>query len=85
MLNCGDPVDISSAEPKLFAKRKTMTDWRNIKIFGSGECRRVCDYSIFRVNDLEVFSLILCFTAYLTIINWGGNYITEYIYFCDIK
>ena len=27
MLNSGDPVDISSAEPKRFAKSKTITVW----------------------------------------------------------
>lgn len=87
----GDPVYISSAEPKRFAKSKTITvwlsafaafvaqrrknsdgsilelrncislrynfygGWRNVKILSSGECRKICDCCIFRVNDLEVF------------------------------
>jgi len=29
--------------------------WRNVKIISSGECRRVRDCCIFRVNDCEVF------------------------------
>ena len=91
MLNSGDPVDISSAEPKRFAKSKTITTrlsafaafvaqrrknsdgsilelrnvislrysfyggWRNVKILFSGECRKIRDCCILRVNSLEVF------------------------------
>lgn len=29
--------------------------WRNVKILSSGECRKIRDYSIFCVNELEVF------------------------------
>ena len=29
--------------------------WRNVKILFSGECRKIRDCCIFRVNDLEVF------------------------------
>ena len=29
--------------------------WRNVKILSSGECRKIRDCCIFRVNDLEVF------------------------------
>ena len=29
--------------------------WRNVKILSSGECRKIREYYIFRVNGLEVF------------------------------
>lgn len=29
--------------------------WRDVKIFSTGECRKIRDCCIFRVNDLEVF------------------------------
>ena len=29
--------------------------WRNVKILSSGECRKIRDCCIFRVNDLEVY------------------------------
>ncbi len=29
--------------------------WRNVKLLTSGECRKIRDCCIFRVNDLEVF------------------------------
>ena len=29
--------------------------WRNVKILSSGECRKIRDCCIFRVNDCEVF------------------------------
>lgn len=29
--------------------------WRKVKILSSGECRKIRDCCIFRMNDLEVF------------------------------
>jgi hypothetical protein len=64
MLNSGDPVDISvwKSDGSILHLQNCISlrydfygGWRNIKILASGECRRVRDCCIFRVNDLEVF------------------------------
>ena len=64
MLNSGDPVDISVWKSDCFIlelrnvislRYSFYGGWRNIKILTSGECRRVRNYCIFRVNDCEVF------------------------------
>ena len=58
MLNSGDPVDISvwKSDGSILSLRYNFYGgWRNIKILASGECRRVRDCCIFRINDLEVF------------------------------
>lgn len=64
ILNSGDPVDILvwKSTGEILELRNVISlrysfygGWRNIKILASGECRRVRDCCIFRVNDLEVF------------------------------
>lgn len=64
MLNSGDPVDISvwKTDGSILELKNCISlrynfygGWRNIKILASGQCRRVRDVCIFRVNDLEVF------------------------------
>ena len=64
MLNSGDPVDISvwKSDGSILELRNCISlrynfygGWRNIKILASGECRKIRDCCIFRVNDLEVF------------------------------
>ena len=64
MLNSGDPVDISvwKANGEILHMHNCISlrynfygGWRNMKLLTSGECRRIRDVSIFRVNDLEVF------------------------------
>ncbi len=63
MLNSGDPVDISvwKSDGSILELRNVISlrysfygGWRNVKI-SSGECRKIRDCCIFRVNDLEVF------------------------------
>lgn len=49
MLNSGDPVDISSAEPKRFAKRKTITVW----LSAFGRFRSVAEKEIRRLNTIQ--------------------------------
>ena len=64
MLNSGDPVDISvwKSDGSILELRNVISlrysfygGWRNVKILSSGECRKIRDCCIFRVNDLEVF------------------------------
>ena len=64
MLNSGDPVDISvwKSDGSILELRRVISlrydfygGWRNVKILASGECRRIRDVCIFRVNSLEVF------------------------------
>ena len=64
MLNSGDLVDISvwKSDGSILELRNVISlrysfygGWRNVKILSSGECRKIRDCCIFRVNDLEVF------------------------------
>ena len=64
MLNSGDPVDISvwKSDGSILELRNVISlrysfygGWRDVKILSSGECRKIRDCCIFRVNDLEVF------------------------------
>ena len=64
MLNSGDPVDISvwKANGEILHLRNVISlrysfygGWRNVKLLASGECRKIRDCCIFRVNGLEVF------------------------------
>ncbi len=64
MLNSGDPFDISvwKSDGSILELRNVISlrysfygGWRNVKRLASGECRRVRDCCIFRVNSLEVF------------------------------
>lgn len=64
MLNSGDPVDISAwkSDGSILELRNCVSlrydfygGWRNVKLLGSGQCRRLRDACIFRVNGLEVF------------------------------
>ena len=81
-LNSGDPVDISvwKSDGSILELRNVISlrysfygGWRNVKILASGECRRVRDCCIFRVNgllmffsDLRTSQKIRIFAAYLT-------------------
>lgn len=64
MLNSGDPVDISvwKSDGSILELRNVISlryafygCWRNVKILTSGECRKIRDCCIFRINGLEVF------------------------------
>ena len=64
MLTSGDPVDISvwKSDGSILELRNVISlrysfygGWRNVKILSSGECRKIRDCGIVRVNDLEVF------------------------------
>ena len=64
MLNSGDPVDISvcKSDGSILELRNVISlrysfygGWRNVKILASGECRRLRDCCIFRINGLDVF------------------------------
>ncbi|MCM1311210.1 MAG: hypothetical protein NC301_09365 [Bacteroides sp.] len=64
MLNSGDPVDLSvwRSDGSILELRNVISlrysfygGWRNVKILTSGECRRLRDCCIFRINGLEVF------------------------------
>ncbi len=64
MLNSGDPVDLSvwRSDGSILELRNVISlrysfygGWRNVKLLTSGECRRVRDCCIFRINGLEVF------------------------------
>ena len=64
MLNSGDPVDITAWDSKgailhihrcISLRYSFYGGWRNVKILSSGECRKIRDCCIFRVNGLEVF------------------------------
>lgn len=64
MLNSGDPVDLSvwRSDGSILELRNVISlrysfygGWRNVKILSSGECRRLRDCCIFRINGLEVF------------------------------
>lgn len=59
-----EPVDISvwKSDGSILKLRNVISlrysfygSWRNVKILSSGECRKIRDCCIFRVNDLEVF------------------------------
>lgn len=64
MLNSGDPVDISvwKSDGSILELHNVISlrysfygGWRNVKLLKSGECRRIRDICIFRVNNLSVF------------------------------
>ena len=64
MLNSGDPVDISiwKSDGSILELRNVISlryafygCWRNVIILTSGECRKIRDCCIFRINGLEVF------------------------------
>lgn len=64
MLNSGDPVDLEvwKQNGEILSLRKCVSltynfygGWRNIKILASGECRKIRDCCIFRINGMEVF------------------------------
>ncbi len=64
MLNSGDPVDLSvwRSDGSILELRNVISlrysfygGWRNVKILSSGECRRLRDCCIFRINGLDVF------------------------------
>lgn len=64
MLNSGDPVDISvwKSDGSILELRNVISlrysfygGWRNVKILASGECRRIRDICLHRVNNMEVF------------------------------
>ncbi|MCH5222100.1 MAG: hypothetical protein J1F05_07260 [Muribaculaceae bacterium] len=64
ILNSGDPVDISvwKSDGSILELRNVISirydfygGWRNVKILASGECRKLRDICIFRVNDCPVF------------------------------
>ncbi len=64
MLNSGDPVDLSvwRSDGSILELRNVISlrysfygGWRNVKILTSGECRRLRDCCIFRINGLDVF------------------------------
>jgi hypothetical protein len=64
ILNSGDPVDLLvwRSDGSIIAYNNCISlrysyygGWRNIKLLTSGECRKIRDCCIFRVNDLEVF------------------------------
>ncbi|WP_289761994.1 hypothetical protein [Duncaniella muris] len=64
ILNSGDPVDIhvwkSTGEilelgNVISLRYSFYGGWRNVKLLASGECRKIRDCCIFRVNDCEVF------------------------------
>jgi hypothetical protein len=64
ILNSGDPVDLLvwRSDGSIIAYNNCISlrysyygGWRNIKLLASGECRKVRDCCIFRVNDLEIF------------------------------
>lgn len=64
MLNSGDPVDVDvwKANGEIMHLKNCISlrynfygGWRNVKLLASGECRKIRDCCIFRVNDLEVF------------------------------
>ena len=64
MLNSGDPVDISvwKSDGSILELHNVISlrysfygGWRNVKLLNSGECRRIRDICIFRVNNLAVF------------------------------
>lgn len=64
MLNSGDPVDISvwKSDGTILELKNCISlrynfygGWRNVKLLNSGELRKIRDFCIFRVNNLEVF------------------------------
>lgn len=64
MLNSVDPVDISvwKSDGSILELHNVISlrysfygGWRNVKLLNSGECRRIRDICIFRVNNLAVF------------------------------
>ncbi len=64
MLNSGDPVDISvwKSDGSILELRNCISlrynfygGWRNVKLLSSGECHKIRNCCIFKVNDLEVF------------------------------
>lgn len=64
ILNSGDPIDLHvwKSDGSILELRNCISlrynfygGWRNVKLLASGECRKIRDCCIFRVNDLEVF------------------------------
>ena len=64
MLNSGDPVDLTvwKSDGSIMELRRVVSlrysfhgGWRNVKLSASGECRKVRDCCIFRINGLEVY------------------------------
>lgn len=64
MLNSGDPVDISlwKSDGSILKLHNVISPrcsfyggWRNVKVLASGDCRKIRDACIFRVNYCEVF------------------------------
>lgn len=64
ILNSGDPIDLHvwKSDGSILELRNCISlrynfygGWRNVKILSSGECRKIRDCCIFRVNDLDVF------------------------------
>lgn len=64
MLNSGVSVDISvwKSDGSILELRNVISlrypfygGWRNVKILSSGECRRIRDVCLHRVNNMEVF------------------------------
>ncbi len=64
MLNSGDPVDLCAwkQDGSILVLKGCVSlrydfygGWRNVKVLASGQCRRIRDCCIFRINDLEVF------------------------------
>ena len=60
MLNSGDPVDIFvwKSDGSIIHLQNVISlrysfygGWRNVKILSSGECRKIRDCCIFRVNE----------------------------------
>ncbi|MCM1412915.1 MAG: hypothetical protein NC111_03525 [Bacteroides sp.] len=64
MLNSGDPVDISvwKSDVSILRHHNVISlrynfygGWRNVKNLSSGECRKISDCCVFRVNNLTAF------------------------------
>lgn len=64
ILNSGDPVDICvwKSDGSILLLENVVSlrydfngGWRNVKLLSSGECRRIRDVCIFKVNGLEVY------------------------------
>ncbi len=64
MLNAGDPVDLAvwKSDGSILHLHNCISlrynyygGWRNVKLLGSGELRRIRDCCIFQINDMEVF------------------------------
>lgn len=64
ILNSGDPIDLLvwKSDGSILELRNCISlrynfygGWKNVKILSSGECRKIRDALIFRVNDCDVF------------------------------